>query len=57
MTARCKTYHDGGDGTCVPPGTCSSGYALDSTGTCVKNTTGLKGSGKLAVKAVELCVQ
>jgi hypothetical protein len=24
----CDTYHDGGDGTCVPPGTCSPGHVL-----------------------------
>ena len=24
----CDTYHDGGDGVCVPPGTCSSGHVL-----------------------------
>lgn len=24
----CDTYHDGGDGVCVPPGTCSPGHVL-----------------------------
>lgn len=26
--AGCDTYHDGGDGVCVPPGTCSEGHVL-----------------------------
>lgn len=41
VTPHCTTYHDGGDGVCVPPGTCSSGYVLDSSGNCVKSSTGL----------------
>lgn len=27
--------HDGGDGTCVPLGTCQAGYALSETGACL----------------------
>ena len=37
----CATTHDGGDGTCVPPGTCAPNYVLDATGNCVSNPTGL----------------
>ena len=35
VTADCSTTHDGGDGTCVPAGTCSPGYVLSDT-TCVQ---------------------
>lgn len=31
----CDTYHDGGDGYCVPPDECSDGYVLDGDGECV----------------------
>ena len=41
VTTRCTTDHDGGDGRCVPPGTCSSGYVLDGAGNCMVNPTGL----------------
>lgn len=34
ITSDCDTYHDGGDGTCLPPGECSDGYVLEN-GTCV----------------------
>lgn len=40
VTIDCVGTHDGGDGTCVPAGTCSSGYLL-SGDVCVANTTGL----------------
>lgn len=30
----CDSYHDGGDGVCLPPGTCSSGYVPSGDG-CV----------------------
>ncbi len=41
-TTDCATTHDGGDGSCVPAGTCVSGYQLDGGGGCVPtNTTGL----------------
>lgn len=29
ITSNCDTYIDGGDGTCQPPGQCSSGYVWD----------------------------
>jgi hypothetical protein len=31
----CDTYHDGGDGACVSPGTCSPGYVLTDSNECV----------------------
>lgn len=41
-TTDCATTHDGGDGACVPTGSCSSGYELDGNGDCVEqNATGL----------------
>ena len=41
VTVSCATDHDGGDGACVPPGSCSPGYVPGSGGACVANTTGL----------------
>lgn len=35
LTSGCDTYHDGGDGTCVAPDTCSEGYVVDANGNCV----------------------
>jgi cysteine-rich repeat protein len=40
VTADCDGTHDGGDGTCVPAGTCSDGYVLDGAD-CIANPTGL----------------
>ncbi len=37
-TFGCDIYHDGGDGTCVPPGSCSVGYVIDGTD-CVPAST------------------
>jgi cysteine-rich repeat protein len=34
LQSGCDTYHDGGDGTCQPPGECSDGYTMQD-GTCV----------------------
>ncbi len=34
ISTNCDTWHDGGDGTCVAPGTCVTGFVL-SGGTCV----------------------
>lgn len=41
ITQNCATDHDGGDGTCVPSGTCVSGYVLDASGNCIIAPTGL----------------
>lgn len=35
LASGCDTYHDGGDGLCVPPGQCATGYILDRNGDCV----------------------
>lgn len=35
ITSGCDTAHDGGDGTCLPPGQCVAGYVLDGNGDCV----------------------
>ena len=32
----CDTYHDGGDGYCVPPDECSDGFILDDDGDCIE---------------------
>lgn len=41
-TADCLNTHDGGDATCVPANTCSTGYMLNGNGVCIStNTTGL----------------
>lgn len=32
----CDTYHDGGDGYCVPPDECSDGFVLDDNGDCIE---------------------
>lgn len=40
VTTMCAGTHDGGDGSCVPLGTCASGYVL-SGNSCVPNSTGL----------------
>jgi hypothetical protein len=36
--AECDTRHDGGDGACVPAGTCSDGY-VESESTCIPEST------------------
>lgn len=35
ITSGCDTRHDGGDGTCVPPGECADGYTMID-GKCVE---------------------
>lgn len=37
ISSNCDTYQDGGDGTCQPPGQCSSGYVYDGS-KCVSKT-------------------
>jgi hypothetical protein len=34
----CDSNHDGGDGVCQPPGSCSSSFVLDAGGACVPET-------------------
>jgi len=35
ITSGCDSRHDGGDGTCVPPGECADGYTMQD-GSCIK---------------------
>jgi len=39
ITSNCDTYIDGGDGTCQPPGQCSSGYVYDGSKCVPKQNT------------------
>jgi hypothetical protein len=38
ITTGCDSYHDGGDGVCQPPGSCSDGYVLGTGGDCIPET-------------------